>query len=90
MGGGGPGLSNTGNVFFPGGDGEAMLIALDLAGSAASLGAACASGTMRPSAVLRAMGLSEAEARRSLRFSFGRDTSDADVLALVSLTKRVL
>lgn len=79
-----PRLCNTSNVCFPVGDGEALLIRLDLAGVAVSLGSACASGTMRPSPVLRAMGLTEAEARRSLRFSFGRDTTDADVLALTT------
>jgi cysteine desulfurase len=84
-------LCNTSNLCFPGVDGEALLMALDLGGAAVSLGSACASGTMRPSPVLRAMGLSEAEARSSLRFSFGRDTTESDVLALTAmLSERVL
>jgi cysteine desulfurase len=84
-------LCNTSNVCFPGVDGEAVLIGLDLEGFAVSLGAACASGTMRPSPVLRAMGLTASEARSSLRFSLGRETTAEDVSALVdALARRVL
>jgi cysteine desulfurase len=87
---GAPRLCNTSNVRFSGVDGEALLIALDLDGFAVSLGAACASGTMRPSPVLLAMGLSDAEARSSLRISFGRETTPEDVAALVdALARRV-
>jgi len=87
---GAPRLCNTSHVCFPGRDAEAVLIALDLEGFAVSVGAACASGTMRPSHVLLAMGVSVADARSSIRVSFGRDTTDADVSALLSCLKRVL
>jgi cysteine desulfurase len=85
-----PRLSNTSNVCFPGRDAEAVLIALDLEGFAVSVGAACASGTMRPSPVLLAMGVSVEDARASVRFSFGRDTTEADVAALLRALDRVL
>ena len=54
-----------------GADGEALLINLDMAGVAASAGSACSAGTMQPSHVLSALGLSEQGARASVRFSFG-------------------
>ena len=47
---------------------------------AASTGSACTSGTPEPSHVLRAIGLSREEAERSIRFSFGRFTTDADIV----------
>jgi len=83
-------LANTTNVCFPGVDAETVLIALDLQGFAVSVGAACASGTMRPSPVLLAMGLSVEDARASIRISFGRDTTEADVTALLAAFERVL
>jgi cysteine desulfurase len=83
-------LPNTSNVCFPGVDAEALLIALDLEGFAVSVGAACASGTMRPSPVLLAMGVSAEDARSSVRFSFGRQTSEAEVTALVLALERLL
>ena len=83
-------LANTTNVCFPGVDAETVLIALDLEGFAISVGAACASGTMRPSPVLLAMGVSVDDARASIRISFGRDTTDADVTGLVGALDRVL
>jgi cysteine desulfurase len=71
-------------------DAEALLIALDLEGFAVSVGAACASGTMRPSPVLLAMGVSPADARSSIRISFGPETSEADVSALGRALDRLL
>ena len=76
-------LGNTSSVRFPGVDGEALLIALDLAGVCASLGAACASGALSPSHVLLAMGVAASDARSSLRFSFGRDHTLDDVREVV-------
>jgi cysteine desulfurase len=66
-----PRLPNTSNVALPGVDGQALLIRLDLAGYAVSTGAACASGTVEPSATLLSLGLPAAEALSSLRVSFG-------------------
>jgi cysteine desulfurase len=58
---------------------QALLIALDLAGIAASSGSACASGAPTPSGVLRAMGYASDEALGALRLTLGRLTTDADV-----------
>jgi cysteine desulfurase len=56
-------------------DGEALLMNLDLEGVAASSGSACSAGTLEPSHVLTALGKSPDEARASIRFSLGRDTT---------------
>ena len=72
-------LPNTLSVTFPGSDGEALLMSLDLEGICASAGAACTSGSTTPSHVLSAMGLTVAEARGTLRLSLGWSSTDADV-----------
>ncbi len=64
---------------FPGIDGEALLLRLDLAGIAASAGSACTSGSREISHVLRAIGLSEQEARGTLRFTTGIHTTEAEI-----------
>jgi cysteine desulfurase len=78
-GGAAPRTPNTSNLVFPGVEGEALLIALDLKGLACSTGAACSSGAVEPSHVLTAIGLPPEEARASLRFSLGRHTTSADI-----------
>ena len=65
-------LPQTLNVGFPGLDGDALLMQLDLAGVAASLGSACASGSTRPSPTLVAMRVPDDRLRSSVRFSLGR------------------
>jgi cysteine desulfurase len=65
------------NVTAHGADGEALLMNLDIEGVSASSGSACNAGTLEPSHVLTAMGRSRADARASVRFSFGRDTDEA-------------
>jgi cysteine desulfurase len=70
---------NTTNFAFPGIEGEALLIALDLKGLACSTGAACSSGAVEPSHVLTAIGLPPEEARASLRFSLGRHTTEQEI-----------
>jgi cysteine desulfurase len=74
-----PRTPNTTNITFPGVEGEALVIALDLKGLACSTGAACSSGAVEPSHVLTAIGLPPEEARASLRFSLGRHTTQADI-----------
>src|SRR2546421_293416 len=74
-----PRTPNTANITFPGIEGEALVIALDLKGLACSTGAACSSGAVEPSHVLTAIGLPADEARASLRFSLGRHTTEADI-----------
>ena len=70
---------NTTNLRFDGVDAEALLIALDMQGIAASFGAACQSGATESSHVLLAMGLTPAEARSSLRLSLTRLTTAAEI-----------
>jgi cysteine desulfurase len=72
-------LPNNLNVSFPGVDGESLLLALDLRGVAASSGSACASGSIEPSHVLRALGLPPASAKSAVRFSLGRGTSEDEL-----------
>jgi cysteine desulfurase len=72
-------LANTTNLSFAAAGGEAMLIALDLQGIACSTGAACSSGAIEPSHVLLAIGLTPDEARSSLRFSLGRQTTGEEI-----------
>ena len=70
---------NTTNITFPFVEGEAMVIALDLKGIACSTGAACSSGAVEPSHVLTAIGLPPEEARATLRFSLGHQTTAEEV-----------
>ena len=72
-------LPNTLNVSFPGAEGEAILLSMDMAGVEASTGSACASGSLEPSHVLVAMGLGPELAHGSIRFSLGWQTSEEDV-----------
>jgi cysteine desulfurase len=84
---------NVSNLRFPGIEGEAMVIGLDLKGFAVSSGAACSSGAVEPSHVLLALGLSAADARSSLRISFGagntRDEAERLVEALAEVVGRL-
>lgn len=83
-------LPNTANVSFPGLDGEAMTINLDLLGISVSTGAACSLADHTPSHVLVAMGQSEVEARSSVRFSFGRENTDAEIDSAVTLVAQAV
>jgi cysteine desulfurase len=72
-------LPQTLNLGFRGLDGDALLMQLDLAGIAASLGSACASGSTRPSPTLVAMRVPDDRLRSSVRFSLGADTDAAEI-----------
>jgi cysteine desulfurase len=76
---GAPRLPTISNVSAPGADAEMLLMALDLEGIAASSGSACSSGAVEPSHVLTAMGVPADVAGPSVRFSLGRETTDADI-----------
>ena len=76
---GAPRVPNTTNIYFDGIEGEALVIALDLKGLAASTGAACSSGAIEPSHVLTAMGLRPDRAKASIRFSLGKQNTSEDV-----------
>ncbi len=85
-----PCLSGHCHVRVPGVSAETLLIRLDRAGVSSSSGAACSSGSLLPSHVLLATGLSEAEAREGLRFTFGKDsTPDEARLAAQVLVNEV-
>ncbi len=72
-------LPNTLNISFPGVDGEAALVALDLEGIACSLGSTCASGSAEPAPVLVAMGRDEAVYRSAVRFSLSSDNHPDEI-----------
>ena len=72
-------MPNTTNIAFEGVEAEALLMKLDLLGICASSGSACTSGSLEPSHVLKAMGMTAARARGSLRFSLGRYTTEEEV-----------
>jgi len=75
----GDGLPSTLSVSFLGLRGDALVVALDLEGVAASTGSACAAGAAEPSHVFRALGLGEEVAAGALRLSFGPELSERDV-----------
>jgi len=77
-------LPNTSNLYFPGVDGEGLLILLDEAGVCCSPGSACSTGQVKPSRIVRAMGHSNARARASVRFSISRFTTVEEIDAAVA------
>jgi cysteine desulfurase len=72
-------LPNTLNVSFPGAEGEAILLSMDIMGIEASTGSACASGSLEPSHVLMATGVEPELAHGSIRFSLGWGITAADI-----------
>ena len=82
---GGPRAPHITNVSVPGVDSESMLMALDLRGVACSAGSACQSGSISPSHVLRAIGVSPDLASAAIRLSLGSLTTDACIDRVVEL-----
>jgi cysteine desulfurase len=72
-------LPNNASFAFAGVEGESLLLNLDLIGVAASSGSACTTGSVEPSHVLMAMGVSESAARGHLRLTLGHSNDDSDV-----------
>jgi cysteine desulfurase len=72
-------VSSTSNISFEFVEGESLLLSLDMEGIAVSSGSACTSGSLDPSHVLIAMGVSPEIAQGSLRVSLGRDTTEEDI-----------
>ena len=72
-------LANTLNVSFPGAEGEAILLSMDMQGIEASTGSACASGSLEPSHVLMATGVGPELAHGSIRFSLGWGITESDI-----------
>lgn len=83
-------LPNLSNISFRFIEGEGLLINLDLQDVAVSTGSACSSGTLEPSPVIRAIGRNEELARGSIRFSFGRDNTEADVDYVLEVLQRAV
>ena len=85
-----PRLPNTSNLTFSGIEAETALLLFDKEGLCCSAGSACSSGSINPSHVLTAMGVTRDEARASLRFSFGRTTSEADIDRALEIITRIV
>ena len=78
------------NVRFPSTESDSLLLLFDGEGIACSTGSACSAGVQQPSHVLLAMGLTEKEARSSLRFSLGPENSRADIDYFHTCIKKVI
>lgn len=83
-------VANNVHVTFEGYDNERLLMELDERGVLCATGSACSASKDTPSHVLKAMGLSDAAARSSLRFSFGRDTDQAKLDQVYSTLQELL
>lgn len=82
-------LPNTLNIAFPGLDGDALLIALDLEGICCSLGSACASGSTEPAPVLLAMHCPPEVYNASVRFSLSKNNTNAEIDSAVEKISQV-
>jgi cysteine desulfurase len=85
---GAPRAPHIASLAFEGVAAESLLIALDLEGIAASAGAACSSGSLEPSHVLRAMGLAPERCASSVRFSLGRGTTAEEIEYTIGVVAR--
>jgi len=85
-----PRLPNTASIAFPGVEAEAVLLGLSERGLCASAGAACSSGSLEASPVLKAMGLEERLAHGTVRFSLSRYTNEADIDEALKIIPRVI
>lgn len=86
---GAPRLPNTSSICFEGVDAEAVVIGMDLDGIAISSGSACSSGRVEPSRVLLGMGLSDQDARSSIRVSLSRFTKGSEIEQALTLLKKI-
>lgn len=83
-------VCNIASFVIPGVEAEAMLIALDMAGIAASSGSACTSASQKPSHVLEAIGVTKENLAGALRFSLGRSTTAADVARVIEVLPAIV
>lgn len=82
-------LPNNLSLTFPGVDNERLMMQLDEAGIMCAVGSACSASKEESSHVLRAIGLSDKDARSTLRFTFGRQTTEAELIKTVKLIKEL-
>lgn len=82
-------LPNTTNLRLPGIAAETLVIALDLEGVAVSAGAACSSGKVRPSPVLKAMGVADEVAKEAIRASLGWATTAEEIDLFIAALGRI-
>lgn len=85
-----PRLPNTTSLTFPGVDASSLLAQLDHAGVCASAGSACTSGAIAPSHVLKAMGVRDADALASIRFSLACTNTEAEIDSVIQLFPTIL
>jgi cysteine desulfurase len=83
-------IANNVHITIKGIDSEWLLIKLDEAGIEAAAGSACSASSEEASAVLRAIGLDETSARQSVRFSLGRQTTEAELLKCLKTLKSLI
>jgi cysteine desulfurase len=89
-GGGAERIHNTANISFEGLEAEAILLLLSEAGICASSGAACSSGSLEPSHVLKAMGIDERIAHGAIRFSLSRFNTQQEVDRVIAVIPGLL
>ena len=83
-------LPNTSSLAFEGVEAESVLLLLERARICASAGSACMAGSLQPSHVLRAMGLTAKQAKSSLRFSFSRFNTAAEIEQALEILPGIL
>jgi len=83
-------LPHLSNISFRYIEGEGLLINLDMQGVAVSTGSACSSGSLEASPVIRALGRSDELARGSIRFSFGKETTDDEIDYVLEILPRTV
>ncbi|MCX6744346.1 MAG: cysteine desulfurase family protein [Candidatus Parcubacteria bacterium] len=78
------------NISFLGAEGESMLLMLDMEGIAVSTGSACASGSLEPSHVLRAMGMPPEDCHASIRFTLGKYTTAKEIDRVIAVLPKIV
>jgi cysteine desulfurase len=86
----GPRLPNTSCIRFDGCEADGILMGLDIQGIGVSTGSACSTGSIEPSRILLAMGLSVEEAKSCIRFSFPKELTSEDLERVVSTTSELV
>lgn len=83
-------LPGTLNISFEYVEGESLILRLDMEGICVSTGSACTSGSMEPSHVLAALGIQPQLAQGTVRFSLGRDNTEAEIDAVIDKVPKII